>query len=55
MGVAGVGELVGGGFELDGKGRFRDELGGVGADDMDAEDAAGLRFGDDFHKSFVVI
>lgn len=48
----GVGKLEGGEFVLDGKGANRNELGSVGAKDVDAEDFVGGGVGEDFDKPF---
>src|SRR4051812_4604629 len=51
MGVVGAGDVFGGGFELHGDDGLGDHVGGVGAKDVDAEDAVGLGVGDDLDLS----
>src|ERR1700744_990025 len=50
MGVDGEHHLFDGGFELEGGDGFGDDLGGVGAEDVDAEDLAVLCIGDDLDE-----
>jgi hypothetical protein len=49
VGVDGCDELVDGGFEPEGEGGFGDEVGGAGAEDVDAEDFAVFGAGKDFY------
>ncbi len=51
MGVAGVGELLGGGAELEGEGGLGDELGGVGAEDVGADEAVALGVHDELDEA----
>ena len=51
VGVHDAAEFVGGGFEGHGNAGFGEELCGVRADDVDAEDFVVFLFGDDLHKT----
>ena len=54
MGVDGVHHGLDGGFRFHGGDGFGDELEGLGADDVDAENFAVLLVGDDFDEAIVM-
>lgn len=49
-----MGQLLGGDAHLDGEGGFCNELGGIGSQDVDSDEAVGRGFSDQFHKAVVV-
>jgi hypothetical protein len=54
VGVAGAGNILGGGTVLDGKGSLGDHLTGTGTDDVNTENAVGLGIGDELDKTLSV-
>ena len=55
VGVDGVHQLVYRALQLDGDARLVDQIGGVGADDVDAQDLAVLGIGDDLDQADVLV
>ncbi len=51
VGVHGAGEILGASVKLHGGDRFGDQLGGVGAEDVYAEDAIGLAMTDNLDQT----
>ena len=55
VGVNGAAELFGGNFQAHGRNRFRDQVGRVRTDNVDAENLIGFCVGNDFTKAFGII